>query len=131
MKEMKKKYYLFLSCMLSLLCSCQKEPINGKLDGMWQLMKIEYKNKPTVIPDQLYLSIQLHMVRLHGIASNECYGTFAHSGDSIHIVIREKKISDVAVYGMNDTIQNFAIEQLSSQKMILQSSYASLSFRKF
>jgi hypothetical protein len=128
---MKKRYCLFLGCMLSLLSSCQKEPINGKLDGMWQLMKIEYKDKPSVVPDQLYYCIQLHMVQLWGVNYCNGSGTFAHSGDSVHIVIRQRKISDVAVYGMNDTIQHFAIEQLSSQKMVLQSSYASLSFRKF
>jgi len=117
--------------MLSFLSSCQKEPINGKLDGMWQLMKIEYKDKPTVMPDQLYYCIQLHMVQLNGVNKSGGSGTFAHSGDSIHIVIRERQISDVAPYGMNDTIQHFYIEQLSSQKMTLRSSYASLQFRKF
>jgi len=128
---MKKIYCLLFSCILSFLSSCQKEPINGKLDGMWQLMKIEYKDKPTVTPDQLYYCIQLHMVQLNGVNTSGSSGTFTHSGDSIHIVIREKQISDVAPYGMNDTIQNFYIEQLSSQRMTLKSSYASLQFRKF
>ena len=125
---MKKIYILLLLFVLSI-SSCQKAPINGDLDGMWQLMKIEVKDKPTIVPDQLYYCIQLHMVQLQG--KKGCNGTFAHSGDSVHIVIRQRKISDVAVYGMNDTIQHFAIDQLSSGKMTLRSSYASLSFRKF
>lgn len=127
---MKKIYCLLLGGMLSFFCSCQKEPINGDLDGMWQLMKIEYaKDNSSVSPTQLYYCIQLHMVYLQG--KTGCSGTFAHSGDSVHIVIRQRKAANVAPYGMNDTIQHFYIEQLSPQKMTLRSSYASLSFRKF
>lgn len=127
---MKKIYCLLLGSMLSFFCSCQKEPINGDLDGMWQLMNIEYtKDHSSVSASQLYYCIQLHMVYLQGKAN--CYGTFAHSGDSVHIVIRQKKAANVTAYGMNDTIQHFYIVQLSSHKMTLRSSYASLSFRKF
>jgi len=126
---MKKIYFLLLLFFLTSITSCQKASINGDLDGMWQLMKIEYKNKPTEIPGQLYYCIQLHMVQLQGATG--CSGTFSHQADSIYIVIRQRKKEHVAAYGMNDTIQSFGIEDLSSDKMTLNSSYARLQFRKF
>ena len=124
-----KKIYIFLLMLLSSITSCQKASINGDLDGMWQLMKIEYKDQTSKSPDQLYYCVQLHMVQLQGAAM--CSGTFSRSGDSLRVIIRNHKAADVSAYGMNDTIQNFFIEKLSSGKMVLNSSFARLSFRKF
>ena len=140
---MKREYALLFLFVIAGITSCQKASINGKLDGMWQLTSIEYKNKPAETPDQLYYCIQLHMIYLQG--SYDCFGSFSHQGDSIHIIMRECKtwddndlkiiracrISDIAVYGMNDTIQSFGIENLGTEKMTLNSSYARLQFRKF
>jgi hypothetical protein len=124
-----KKIYIFLLILLASITSCQKASINGDLDGMWQLMKIEYKDQTFKSPDQLYYCVQLHMVQFQGAAM--CSGTFSHSGDSLRVVIRNHKAADVSAYGMNDTIQSFFIEKLSSEKMVLHSSFARLSFRKF
>jgi hypothetical protein len=126
---MKKKYILLIIIVLISITSCQKASINGDFDGMWQLMKIEKKDKPDEVPNQLYYCIQLHMVQLQGAA--ECSGTFNHKGDSIYLVIRGSNKNAVAAYGMNDTIQSFGIENLSSDKMTLNSSSARLQFRKF
>ena len=126
---MKKIYFIPLLFALASITSCQKASINGDLDGMWQLMKIEKKDKPAEVPTQLYYCIQLHMVQLQG--SKVCHGTFNYQNDSIHIVIRNCQIRDVAAYGMNDTIQSFCIENLSSKQLTLNSTYARLQFRKF
>lgn len=126
---MKKKYILLIFIVLISITSCQKASINGDLDGMWQLMKIEKKDTPVEVPVQLYYCIQLHMVQLQGAAT--CHGTFSHKGDSIYIVIRGSNKNTVVSYGMNDTIQSFGIETLSSENMVLKSSYARLQFRKF
>lgn len=126
---MKKIFTIILLMATWLLPSCDKTPINGDMDGMWQLMMIQYKDLSEKQPEQLYYCIQLHMVQLQGAAF--CSGTFQHTGDSIQMVIRQQNIDAVSAYGMNDTIQKFYIEQLSSQKMVLKSSFARLSFRKF
>ena len=126
---MKKKYILLFFIVLTSITSCQKASINGDLDGMWQLMKIEKKDTPAEVPNQLYYCIQLHMVQLQGAAG--CSGTFSHKRDSIYLVIRGSNKNAVAAYGMNDTIQSFGIEALSSENMVLRSTYGRLQFRKF
>ncbi|MDC7195075.1 lipocalin-like domain-containing protein, partial [Phocaeicola vulgatus] len=42
------------------ISSCDKAPINGKLDGRWQLMTIEYTNGKIEECNRIYYSIQLH-----------------------------------------------------------------------
>lgn len=126
---MKKKYILLIFIVLVSITSCQKASINGDLDGMWQLMKIEKKDKPAEVPNQLYYCIQLHMVQLQG--ATMCHGIFSHKGDSIYLVIRGRYKNAVVAYGMNDTIQSFKIENINSEKMMLKSSYSRLSFRRF
>ena len=39
-----KQIILCVCLLLGVLCSCDKKPINGKLDGRWQLMTIELEN---------------------------------------------------------------------------------------
>ena len=39
-----KQIILCVCLLLGVLCSCDKKPINGKLDGRWQLMTIEYND---------------------------------------------------------------------------------------
>ena len=56
---------------------------------------------------------------------------FQHIDDSLHIQMIRCTKKSVIPFGMNDTIQHFAVETLTKKKMILNSGYARLSFRKF
>lgn len=56
-----KQILLFILFMLGI-SSCDKAPINGKLDGRWQLMTIEYTNGKIEECNRIYYSIQLHLV---------------------------------------------------------------------
>ena len=44
--------------------SCRKAPINGHLDGMWQIMSVEYPSQPTLRPDRYYLCFYRHTANL-------------------------------------------------------------------
>ncbi len=127
---MKNKYIFFLFVFISIT-SCDKAPDDGDLYGMWQLMKIEYQDKPAVSPDQLYYCMQLHLISLQGANGGVLVGTYTHQGDSINIIIRRSSKNDVARFGMNDTIQSFYLDNLSRKEMTFHSDYARLQFRKF
>lgn len=50
--------------------SCNKRPINGDLDGQWQLMTADYPDGKQVTPDrQLYFCFFLHTANLRGSGS--------------------------------------------------------------
>lgn len=138
---MKKQYILLWLVTLSAFVSCGKTPINGKLDGMWQLTGIEYPqgNHKDTKPEQLYYSFQLHLISLRSPDKKESLGRFKHAGDSL--VLSEFRLKyqvdkltpreELLVYGLNDTITRFKIESLTKESMILKSSYAMLFLRKF
>lgn len=94
------KNILFILLMLVLCVSCDKVPMNGDLDGMWQLMVKESKDKnngewyvENVKSDKVYMSFQLHLVQLDGpdegnggrFRTRLYYGRFKHEGDSLFI----------------------------------------------
>lgn len=122
---------------LMVLFSCGKKPINGKLDGRWQLMTINYhEDGEQIHPDYTYYDFALHLMQFrktYGKDAEVGYlnGRFNHIDDSMYVMmIRCTK--DIAIdFGMNDTIQYFAVEELTNRQMVLNSEYARLYFRKF
>ncbi|MDR1918074.1 MAG: lipocalin-like domain-containing protein [Tannerellaceae bacterium] len=139
---MKKKilYYLLL---LMLFASCNKAFINGKLDGMWQLMEIDKSEGERIDAkaDRIYYSVQLQLISLRQAGKGQFIGRFVHRGDSLWIhdlriygVKEEDKLATkehLAPFGFNGISERFAVEELSRSRMVLRSEYATLSFRKF
>lgn len=143
---MKTKY--FLLSLLVILFSCDKLPINGLLDGMWQLKKIEYTNGETIFPEFTYYSIQLDLIKLSQVHNsgtpdrsiNTFLGRFQYTHDSLYIydirtwVYREEEIpatvEQLQPFGISNNA-HFAIEKLDGKNMLLRSDEALLTFRKF
>ena len=67
------------------ISSCDKAPINGKLDGRWQLMTIEYTNGKIEECNRIYYSIQLHLVEISAKGGNggTHIGRFSYKGTFI------------------------------------------------
>ena len=68
-------------CLLLLLFSCERIFINGELDGMWRLKRVESADE-VMYPDSIFYSFQRHLVMM-GIYSETqhpknyymCWGT--------------------------------------------------------
>lgn len=59
--DMKKVIYILL-VLVSMLAACDKVYINGDLDGMWQLKKVENTNESAVeYPKDIYYSFQRNL----------------------------------------------------------------------
>lgn len=141
---MKKIIYILLPFFLF---SCGKLPINGKLDGMWQLMEITHQDGKIEMPLKVYYSIQLKLIRfnrvhegsLHGSKTDYYIGRFEHTGDSLSFYnIRHLKNEnmiatpeELAPFGLDGSTDRFKIEELTNSKMILISAGERLTFRKF
>ena len=130
--------------LLGLLCvTCAKAPINGDLDGFWQLAEIAYK-KGTVTDthnDGLFYSVQLKLIGLQKGGNNQYLGRFVQTEDSLFVYDFRLNITgdnsqkaaagDLQAWGIPDTTERFAIEKLNGKEMILTSATARLSFRKW
>lgn len=135
-----KQTLLFLLLMLGI-SSCDKAPINGKLDGRWQLMTIEYSDGAIEECNRIYYSIQLHLVEISNKGQNGAthIGRFSYKDDEVtmsefrhrgdeEILTTSKELKP---FGLNQPVNYLNVETATSQRLILKSDYARLTFRKF
>ena len=155
---MMKKIYPLIVCALLLLplCgSCDKVPMNGDLDGMWQLMSIEKGGQVTNVKStKHYMSFQLHLVQFDGTNKNGdfqarlYYAHFKHTGDSLFIYdlahhsenateadnnvwFTEQDLPLVEAWGMYSLDNRFRVVRLNSDAMVLRRNDLVLTYRKF
>lgn len=135
-----KQIILCVCLLLGVLCSCDKKPINGKLDGRWQLMTIDYNDGSIKECERIYCSIQLHLVELmdkgttpltlighFSSADGVMMGEFKYQ-DNMEATVTEE---DLNRFGLNSSVTHFEVEKATGSKMILKSDYARLTYRKF
>ena len=125
------KRYIIGALLLLMASACGKMPINGDLDGRWQIMKIEYSSGEEEMPERAYYSVALHTINLMKVDVTSQTGNMEYTGDSLFVVMPVSKVEDLLPFGMNGTEQRFGVKELTSKYLVLQSDYARLEFRKF
>ena len=125
------KRYIIGALLLLMASACGKMPINGDLDGRWQIMKIEYASGGEEAPERAYYSVALHTINLMKVGVTSQTGNMEYTGDSLFVVMPVSKVKDLLPFGMNGTEQRFGVKELTSKYLVLQSDYARLEFRKF
>ena len=125
------KRYIIAVLLILIVSACGKTPINGNLDGRWQIMKIEYASGEEETPERAYYSVALHTINLMQVGVTSQTGNMEYTGDSLFVEMPVSKIEDLLPFGMNDTKQRFGVKELTSKHLVLQSDYARLEFRKF
>ena len=125
------KRYIIGTLLLLMASACGKMPINGDLDGRWQIMKIEYASGEEEMPERAYYSVALHTINLMKVDVTSQTGNMEYTGDSLFVVMPISKVEDLLPFGMNGTEQRFGVKELTSKYLVLKSDYARLEFRKF
>ena len=125
------KRYIIAVLLILIVSACGKTPINGDLDGRWQIMKIEYASGEEETPERAYYSVALHTINLMQVGVTNQTGNMEYTGDSLFVEMPVSKVKDLLPFGMNDTKQRFGVKELTSKHLVLQSDYARLEFRKF
>lgn len=131
---------LFLLLLLGI-SSCDKAPINGKLDGRWQLMTIEYEDGRIEECYRIYYSIQLHLVEISdkGGKGGTFIGRFSYKDDEVTMSDFRRRgqeeelatLAELQTFGISLPLTHFEVEKATGEKLILKSDYARLNFRKF
>ena len=129
--EEMKKGILLLFVVLMGFTSCGKKFGHRYLDGMWQMQRIEYKDGNIDTPLDTYFSFQMDIIHLRKLGNSEFYGKYVYENDSMHIQVLDATAEQMKVFGMDGRVQDFAVEKLNSNKLVLQSDYARLEFRKY
>ena len=125
------KRYIMAVLLMLIASACGKMPINGDLDGRWQILKIEYVSGEEEIPERAYYSVALHTINLMKVGVTNQTGNMEYTGDSLFVVMPISTVEDLLPFGMNGKEQRFGVKELTSKHLVLQSDYARLEFRRF
>lgn len=131
-----KKSILILVAIVALLGSftgCRKTPVNGDLDGQWQVMKIDYKDSIDVVPDQIYYCFFLHTVNLSRVGGVNIGGNMQYdeSGKTLRLQFPYNDGKSLNLWGMDASETLFEIKELTSKRLVLESDIAFVELRKF
>lgn len=139
----------FMLFMVLITWGCDKKwPINGNLDGYWQLMTVETKADGVKTDcNRMYMGIQLHMIEMKDLGGNgykSFFGEFNYDEDQNIVVIKNLKgksstsdngqlanIKDLNPYGINAQETIFKVVKADGKTLILESDYARLTMRSF
>ncbi len=140
--QMIKKIAFFFIILLSL-SACDKAFVNGDLDGMWRLEKVEFRGED-ILPENIFFSFQRHIV-MFGRYYNEgtpflYMGTFAHEEGKMTMtgfkeypgiadVCDESVLESFYIYDAAGVV--FEVESLSDEYMVLVAGERVYSFRKW
>lgn len=130
-------------CLILTTLSCERIFINGDLDGMWRLERVETADA-VAFPDSIFYSFQRHLVMI-GIYSetkhpeNFYMGCFAYDNDCIVMdnFYRYPGMSgdcvpeELANLYIYDTTAEFRVEKISNDILVLSAYDAKYTFRKW
>lgn len=126
-----------LLCLLasSFFTGCQKSPINGHLDGMWQVMEVDPKPQQEIIRDRLYYNFSLHVCTLSYYGGGLTVGNLTYDGDRITMDFPAAQGPETRLkmrqYGIYTNPVTFDVVYLDKNKLIIENPYATVELRKF
>jgi hypothetical protein len=140
-----KKFYIqnkIVSIIFILLTvvghnSCQKSPINGHLDGQWQLMTVEPAPTETSIDERLYYCFSLHTVQLTAYDMGPVLSGNILKFDDNTLVLEfpyatsNSQIVLLRQYGISTNPVSFTIEHLDKNRLVLKENNITITLRKF
>lgn len=141
-------------CLCTLLSCTEKAPINGDLDGNWQLLRmVDNGTGEEVSCNRMYWAIQLWVAELNDRGEGKSRKFIArfvydeakqqvymkdfnsNGGQLVNEVADEKerlkRLKELARYGITSTEAVFDVVQADGNRLILRSAEKTLHFRKF
>ena len=128
--------------VLSLgMAACQKDSINGKLDGQWQIMKIEKLSDGSVeIPASgRYICIYLHVVNLNpssGYMGRPYSGNMSYDKQTGILSIdfpynKGEEAVQLAPWGIYSNPVTFHVETVNGKQLVLRSDATIVTCRRY
>ncbi|MDE7110077.1 MAG: lipocalin-like domain-containing protein [Muribaculaceae bacterium] len=123
--------------MLFLFSSCQKSPINGNLDGQWQVMAVTPQPEVELLQTRIYYCFSLHTCQLsfYGPGPWTAGNILQYTDKSLVLEFpyanSEESVIKLRQYGINTNPVSFTIETLTKEKMVLRDGDTVVELRKF
>lgn len=124
---------------LLLFDGCRKAPINGKLDGQWQIMNIELTADGSDASPAIrsYIDINLHVVNLRNIHQSLIAGSLNYDKDASWLTLdfpynaEGDALLRLREWGIYQTPVTFDIVKLDSKQLVLRSPETIITCRRF
>lgn len=134
---------LFIILFLALMfVACDKVYINGDLDGMWQLQRVE-RGGEIAAPVDIYYSFQRHLTFVSKHYDEEMplryLGNLHYSGDTV-VMSGFRKFLEEEVVATADALSGFylysdstvfVVERLDDETLVMRSSYGCYTLRRW
>lgn len=129
---------VLMAVVIAMMASagCQKVPVNGDLDGQWQLVSLDRDG--VVTPgDGRYLRIQLDVAQLarNEWVPREGTGNMEYSGSTLKIDFvncrEDKDVEMLNGWGVYENPAVFHIVELTSERLVLKGRAVVSTWRKF
>lgn len=138
---MKARHNFFLPLLPLLMAiltlgGCQKSPINGELDGQWQILSVTPEAPEKVTDENLYMNFSLHVCQL-SYRTGGCWQTANLSFDGSSITLNfpyaDNELSDkfLKQYGIYRNPVTFEVVELNNKNLVLRDGNVTVSLRKF
>ncbi|MBD5358932.1 MAG: lipocalin family protein [Bacteroides sp.] len=121
--------------IIIFLSSCQKAPINGDLDGQWQVMEVIPEPEEKLLDERIYYCFYLHVCQLT-YYDGVCFaGNMEFDGETLYLDFpyadnptREKWLRQ---YGITGNPITFTVEHLDKKSLIIKHGDTTVTMRKF
>ncbi len=136
------KRYFFILFIAMMFVACDKVYINGDLDGMWQLQRVECAGN-TYTPHDIYYSFQRHLTFVSKHYEEELplryLGNLYYSGDTI-VMSGFRKFLEEDNVATRDILSGFylysdstvfVIERLDDEYLVMSSNDGRYMLRKW
>ena len=143
---MKKFVYIILSTFILTACELET-PNNGKLDGNWQLRQMDTLATGGTCDmsySYIYWAVESHLLQVRDIDNNnlKIFFEFEKQGDNLNIdsphqVITKNELiplendSLLSPFGIAGIKDNFLIEKLNHESLIMKNLNYRLHFRRY
>ncbi len=131
-------YSLIGMFILLINTGCNKYPINGDLDGQWQVMEVTPEPSEIVYPERLYMCFSLHVCQLTGHIEGvhaKANMRFDQKKRTLYLdfpyIETEESLARLKQYGIYSNPVTFQVEKLNSSKLILRDNDVVVTLRKF
>ena len=126
----------FFVLIILLSGGCQKDSINGYLDGRWQILEID---KGEVVENvknqQLYYNFYMHVCNLSGYGGVFTEANLQYEDNTIFLdfpyIHTPQEFEKLKRYGIYSNPVTFDVEHLSKDKLIIKEGDVVITLRKF
>lgn len=119
---MNKLYSILGILFLTFFFSCQKAPINGDLDGQWEVMEVEPEPMETNIPTRIYYNFSLHVCALSYYGGTFAFANMTYTGDELYLdfpSIKDHERITLRQYGILSNPVNFKVTFSGKKNLVL------------